>query len=333
MTDSKTKPSVTKSRTKSMSTASAASASAPVAASALSKQQSGHPWFSLPAPLRHLFDRFPLVTYPANLLPQRTPSIRNENVLYIFQKADPKSRDAPSYNPSCLKWQAYLKFNGIPLHTRPSNNHASPSGALPFLLPATKESQRPPSPVPANRIPRWVVSQGGKEDATHPRQDAYTALIDHNIRAAWLYYLYLDQDNFQNVAWPMYVASTSSTATVRSSLGRQLQSAAREELFKTNTIIDPGHLYNQANNAFRALSVLLGDDKFFFGQTTPGLFDASFFAYAQIILDDDLAWANTSLKLELLKHKNLVHHRDRLIRGFFRLSRDRTDNVVIVPQP
>jgi metaxin len=296
-----------------------------------SKQQPDPTWFSLPAPLRQLFDHFPLITYPANLLPQRAPTLRNENVLYIFQKTDPKSRDAPSYNPSCLKWQAYLKFNGIPLHTRPSNNHASPSGALPFLLPAATDPQRPPSPVPANRIPRWVVSQGGKEDPVHPRQDAYNALIDHNIRSAWLYYLYLDHQNFHSVAWPMYVASASSTATVQLSLAHQLQSAAREELLKTNPIIDPCHLYNKAKDSFRALSILLGNDKFFFGQSTPGLFDASLFAYTQIILDDDLAWPSTTLKLELQEYSNLVQHRDRLIRGFFRLSRDRTDSVALRP--
>lgn len=305
------------------------------ASSASSKQRpdQSRPWFALPAPLRHVFDHFPLVTYPPNPLPQRAPAVRNENVLYIFQKTDRKSRDAPSYNPSCLKWQAYLKFNGIPLHTRPSNNHASPSGALPFLLPATNDPQRPTSPVAANRIPKWVVSQGGKEDPVHPGQDAYAALIDHNIRSAWLYYLYLDPANFQSVAWPMYVASTSSTAAVQWSLARQLQSAAREELLKTNTIIDAGHLYNQAKHAFRALSVLLGSNQFFFGQTTPGLFDASLFAYTQILLDEDLTWSSTTLKLELLEYKNLVHHRDRLIRGFFRLSRDRTDSVAVGARP
>lgn len=315
MTDNKTKPSMAKSKTTSTTT----------------RPQSDHPWFSLPAPLRHVFDRFPLITYPSNPLPQRAPTLRHENVLYIFQKTDPKSRDAPSYNPSCLKWQAYLKFNGIPLHTRPSNNHASPSGALPFLLPAATDPQRPPSPIAANRLPKWVVSQGGKEDVVHARQDAYNALIDHNIRSAWLYYLYLDQDNFQSVAWPMYVVSTSTTTAVQLALGHQLQAAAREELLKTSTIIDPGHLYNQARHAFRALSILLGSDQFFFGQSTPGLFDASLFAYTQIILDDDLTWPSTRLKRDLLEYKNLVHHRDRLIRGFFRLSRDRTDSVAIGP--
>ncbi|KAL2420058.1 hypothetical protein ABEF95_003694 [Exophiala dermatitidis] len=274
-------------------------------------------WWSLPLPIKRVFDRFPLVTYPENDLPQRAPRHRNENVLYIFQTTEPQSRDAPSYNPTCLKWQAFLKFHGIPLRTRPSNNHASPTGALPFLLPASDDPHRPASPVSANRLTRWVVSQGGKEEAVHNGQDVYTALIDHDIRSAWLYYLYLDQDNFQAVAWPLYVSSASASYAVRSSLAHQLQNAAREELLKTNTVIDGQALYRQAEEAFQSLSTLLGDQKFFFGQTTPGLFDASVFAYTQTILDDKLDWKQPALRRSLGKHENLVRHRARLMRGFF----------------
>lgn len=149
------------------------------------------------------------------------------------------------------------------------------------------------------------------------RQEAYTALIDHTIRSAWLYYLYLDEDNFRTVASRLYVASASSSYLVRLSLARQLRSAAREELRKTNTIINPEELYEQAEKAFESLSTLLADNKFFFGQTTPGLFDASLFAYTQIILDNRLDFYNPTLRLALQRHENLIRHRDRLIRGFF----------------
>ncbi|KIW28770.1 uncharacterized protein PV07_04644 [Cladophialophora immunda] len=273
--------------------------------------------WSLPLPLRRIFDRFPLVTYPANALPQRVPRHRHENILCIFQSDEPSSRDGPSFNPSCLKWQAYLKFHGIPLRTRPSNNHASPTGALPFLLPASRDASRPASPVPANRIVKWVISQGGKEEAMQCRQDAYTALIDHALRSAWLYYLYLDEHNFKAVAWPLYVASSSSSSAVRLSLAHQLQAAAREELLKMNAVIDPQQLYSQAEQAFRSLSTLLADDQFFFGQSTPGLFDASLFAYTQIILDDHHSFETQTLNSSLKKHQNLVQHRNRLLRGFF----------------
>jgi metaxin len=286
--------------------------------SARTSSSSPSSWFSLPPAIRRVFDKFPLVTLPAIPHPQRSPWSRNEHILYIFQSNDGKLSDGPSFNPSCLKWQAYLKFHGIPLRTRPSNNHASPSGALPFLLPASKEQARPSSPVPASRIVKWVVSQGGKEEAIHMRQEAYAALVDHTIRSAWLYYLYLDHDNFESVASPLYVQTASSSWPVRSSIARQLQSAAREELLKTNVVIDAQELYAQAANAFRSLSTLLGEDKFFFGQSTPGMFDASLFAYSQIILDERLDFRNPVLRASLRNHANLVQHRDRLIRGFFK---------------
>ncbi|KIW99472.1 uncharacterized protein Z518_11211 [Rhinocladiella mackenziei CBS 650.93] len=282
-----------------------------------SKESSPSSWWSLPQPIRRVFDRFPLVTYPANGLPQRAPKQQNETILYIFQSDEPRSRDAPSFNPSCLKWQAYLKFHGIPLRTRASNNHASPTGSLPFLLPAPQDSLRPAAPIPANRIARWVVLQGGKEEDTHPRQETYTALIDHTIRSAWLYYLYLDEDNFRSVAWPMYVASASTSYAVRMSLAYQLRNAAREELLKTSAIIDGQELYRKAADAFQSLSTLLAENKFFFGQTTPGLFDASLFAYTQIVLDENLEWKTPTLKEALQMHENLVQHRARLMRGFF----------------
>jgi metaxin len=172
------------------------------------------------------------------------------------------------------------------------------------------------------------VSQGGNEENVHMRQEAYTALIDHNIRSAWLYYLYLDQDNFRAVAWPMYVESTSSNLAVRWSIGYQLQTAAREELLKTNTIVDGHELYKTAEDAFRALSTLLGEDKFFFGQTTPGLFDASLFAYTQIILDEGVQWRTTTLKTQLQQYDNLVRHRNQLMRGFFRASHERNQSII-----
>lgn len=61
--------------------------------------------FAIPAPIKQLFDKFPLLSYPANELPQRAPGFRNENVLYIWTTEDAAMNGAPSYNPQCLKWQ------------------------------------------------------------------------------------------------------------------------------------------------------------------------------------------------------------------------------------
>ena len=67
------------------------------------------PWFTTPAPIKRLFDRFPLRTYPANELPQRKSLDRARHNLYIFTADDPESLGSPSFNPGCLKWQAGQK--------------------------------------------------------------------------------------------------------------------------------------------------------------------------------------------------------------------------------
>jgi metaxin len=62
-------------------------------------------FFRVPPPIKQLFDRFPLTTYPANDLPERTPSGREDNQLFVFSDAASARRGRPSFNPQCLKWQ------------------------------------------------------------------------------------------------------------------------------------------------------------------------------------------------------------------------------------
>ena len=61
--------------------------------------------FSVPDPIKRIFDRFPLATYPSNSLPARSPGIRAENALYVFSSEEGARRGLPSFNPTCLKWQ------------------------------------------------------------------------------------------------------------------------------------------------------------------------------------------------------------------------------------
>lgn len=64
--------------------------------------------FAVPAPIKQLFDKFPLLTYPTNELPQRAPRNRNAHVLYVFATQGEALEGAPSYNPACLKWQVRM---------------------------------------------------------------------------------------------------------------------------------------------------------------------------------------------------------------------------------
>ena len=62
-------------------------------------------FFSVPAPIKRIFDRFPLVTYPSNDLPHSAWSDKRGNRLYVFTDAASARHGRPSFNPQCLKWQ------------------------------------------------------------------------------------------------------------------------------------------------------------------------------------------------------------------------------------
>jgi hypothetical protein len=106
--------------------------------------------FTVPTPIKQLFDKFPLLTYPANELPLRAPRNRDEHVLYVFATEEGARNGAPSYNPACLKWQVGCSVSRKKesMRSRPfahgnarpiSNSTRSPSASHPpitTLLPA-----------------------------------------------------------------------------------------------------------------------------------------------------------------------------------------------------
>ncbi|KAH6722177.1 hypothetical protein BKA61DRAFT_666921 [Leptodontidium sp. MPI-SDFR-AT-0119] len=277
--------------------------------------------FSIPAPIKKLFDLVPVVVYPANPLPQRAPKSARIPSLYVFSKGQDAAAGRPSVNPSCLKWQTFLNIAGIDHRLVSSNNHASPTGALPFLLPAIHNSdslQETLLPVPSNKFVKYATEHGGiVEESASMRYSAYQSLLDHRIRNAWLFTLYLEPLNFSAVAYPLYVASTSSNPIVRASISHQLRNAAEAELLKHTPVIDTDDLYSEADKAFEALSILLGEDSWFFGNGKPALFDASVFAYTQLLLDDDLGWKEKKLCRALRVRDNLVQHRERLLVRYY----------------
>ncbi len=76
-------------------------------------------------------------------------------------------------------------------------------------------------------------------------------------------------------------------------------------------------MYSEADKAFEALSILLGGDEWFFGSEKPTLFDASVFAYTQLLLDEKLAWKEEKLCRALKRKNNLVQHRERLLVRYY----------------
>jgi hypothetical protein len=62
-------------------------------------------FFSVPAPIKRIFDQFPLVTYPSNDLPHHSGTAQRANRLFVFTDPASARRGRPSFNPQCLKWQ------------------------------------------------------------------------------------------------------------------------------------------------------------------------------------------------------------------------------------
>jgi hypothetical protein len=86
-------------------------------ARSIRRQPSSRSIFSVPTPIKQLFDQFPLITYPVNDFPQRAPQHHNAHVLHVFTTDEGAIRGAPSHNPACLKWQvSTCRFMPIPHH-------------------------------------------------------------------------------------------------------------------------------------------------------------------------------------------------------------------------
>ncbi|GKT50301.1 metaxin-1 [Colletotrichum spaethianum] len=281
-------------------------------------------WFAVPAPVAALFRRFPLAVYPANELPARSPSRGDLPTLYVFVADDDAPRGRPSFNPSCLKWQTFLKIAGVEFRILPSTNHASPSGALPYLLPPSPlrpvagagklesyalansplaREKRPASPTPAHRL------------------EAYQALLDTRLRTAWLHALYLAPANAPLLA-RLYIHPASNNPLVRLTLAHQVRSAAEAEVLKATraAVVDPERVYADARAALEALATLLdegGAGAWFFGCEAPTLFDASVFAYTHLLLDDGFGWVDRTLPDVVAAFPSLVSHRERLLERCF----------------
>lgn len=132
-----------------------------------------------------------------------------------------------------------------------------------------------------------------------------------------LYTLYLCPSNFDSIARPLYVDPSTSNSLARLSVSYQLRDAAQAELLKQAATIDAEILYQGSCQAFEALSELLGEGRFFFDEQKPGLFDASVFAFTNVLLDSTKAWKETRMIEDLQRFENLVKHREYLLQQYF----------------
>ena len=133
-----------------------------------------------------------------------------------------------------------------------------------------------------------------------------------------LFQLYLTPAN-RSVVHRLYIAPCSNNPFIQMTIAYQLRTAAETELVKsssTKTLVEE-EIMSDAENAFEALATLLGSDEWFFGQERPGLFDASVFAYTQLVLDESMLWEDNKLGELVRRHAGLVRHRESVVGLYF----------------
>lgn len=181
-------------------------------------------------------------------------------------------------------------------------------------------------PIPWHKIQEWAGKHGAtsRTEPDSTRYEAYLSLLDHRIRNAWLHTLYLSGSNFEAVARPLYISPATSAPPARLALSHSLRTSALEELTRasTSSVIDLSALYRESDGAFSALSELLGDDDWFFGEAEPGIFDTAVFAYTHLLCDENIGWKTGEERLGQSlregKWKNLIEHERRVFDRCYR---------------
>lgn len=211
--------------------------------------------------------------------------------------------------------KTFLKLSKVRFTIIPSTNHASPTGSLPFLLPArdSTSSSSAVKPIPSSKLYEYALSrsQHAKEQLEQPaaslRQEAYQSLLDVPLRNAFLYTLYLDPAN-SPLLEKLYIEPASSSSLIRHTLRYQLRRAAEAEILKTTHsvssgggaqkgLVNPTEIYRLAGEALDALAGELsghghgysqgsegGGEGWFFDARGPGLFDVGVFAYTFLMV-------------------------------------------------
>ncbi|TLD29512.1 mitochondrial outer membrane protein [Venturia nashicola] len=298
-----------------------------------SSPRPSHFW-TIPAPLKRLFDKFPLVTYGDSGLPgggvhERGQSSgdgngekggvrgEKEDALHaFFSWTDDVEGDGrvASFNPGCLRWQAYLTFRGIKFHVVPSNNHASFPSTLPLV--ASHPDAGPPfvQPViPAASLEKWAR----KSEPAGMREDVYMSLVEGPIRRAWLYHMYLTP-NFELLTLPSYINSQSKTSLIRAVTSRELRSSAEKALLQYKPVISEHTTYLEAEEAFKSLATYL-KEQMDNGRPPTTLLDAAVFSYVYLLLElNEDIWAHKRLVDVVQKFKSLREHTEVIKKSHFK---------------
>ncbi|KAI8379192.1 uncharacterized protein BYT42DRAFT_495800 [Radiomyces spectabilis] len=263
----------------------------------------------LPACLEFLkLKQFPLKVFP----PVDKPATLTKDTLYIY---GPGWRNSwASFDVDCLQMQMYLKFCDVDFDIVNSNEpHASPSGKLPFLVTV------PGAVYESAKIHQWLKDTQKEKtlpSATGEQAKAFIALANSKLYAALLFSQWLEPLNYSEITSKAYYSQVPSP--INWVLAYRKKTDVVQRLLTDRDILVREEIYQDAANALEALSVKLGDDTYFFGESEPTWMDAVIFSYLHVIMgapqftdgtfsDENKRQAGT-LRGLVRKHENLVQY-------------------------
>ncbi|KAI0341628.1 hypothetical protein BDW22DRAFT_1358457 [Trametopsis cervina] len=309
--------------------------------------------FSIPEPVRNLFSRFPLHTYPPISSPYQTPRITTPTLwihpplstapLGQSQSHAKHSQEVLSSDVECLKWQAYLALRhfSYPIAVRwDVSPDGGVDGRLPNLhVPLTGEETKAIDSevkddgegelLAAHLIPEWVDRKLGElgpvegyvDENARDESRAWVALLEGNVHAALLAFdpppqtllSLLTPYQSAGASRPISAVLPSPPAPLTGWTGLIRPYGVRLDLTSIEL---------QYKDAIAALSDRLGTDRWFLGSAQPTALDALAFAYLHCILHA----RSETLRFEVSRRVNLVAWEQRVsreVRDAFRVYHGR----------
>ncbi|KAJ3193751.1 Metaxin-2 [Irineochytrium annulatum] len=215
---------------------------------------------------RQFRDAFPLKTFPPPWTPPPKPS---ENVLFVF----PRRKQPTSQEVESIQMQAFLVVAGYPHKVEECyQSDVSPSGRLPFLLTTGGKV------LAGREIIDEVTAEAGDPSAALGEPDksdvlAFSALVECKVHQAVIYALWCEEKNCLSISYPLY--EDNYVWPLNIALSRLTKTAAFAWLLTRKATLDKDEIYEDAKNAFAALSAKLGDKLYLFGAKYEIIFSCS----------------------------------------------------------
>lgn len=228
--------------------------------------------------------------------------------LYQF----PKTATFPNLSPFCVKLETYLKMANIPYDVvLTTKTDKSPKGKMPYI------KYNDVMMSDSSFIIEKLMQDFGDSTETHlspalkAQGLAIQRLCEDHLAYALMYFRWID-----DTSWPFFkeIVFGKMPTPLKLAIPKIVQKGVRTKL-KENGILDHSRdeILQLSKQNLKALSDILGDQKFFFGDR-PTLTDAIVFAFVGMIHFENF---DNPLKTILKGFPELKNHSENMKNIFF----------------